>query len=449
MTDSVFSGCWAERGGAVYVDSGTANIARSFVCDCSASEYGGGIFSASGRTTLSDGTLVSGCRASEGCSLFLLAGEVSYALPAPAGRWLPNALCQVYRDACAYHPIREQEKQTACLTHREDCALTLDPAPSEWFCQAPTFVQPCNWNNATGDPLLLGQLLYQLPLLPVEQDFPFACAAGLLGSMAPDTQSTSACGGLCPAGTSSKEGSGSCGECKAGTYASNPGQGECIPCPHPLSSQSGSTTCSFCKAAYYLKNSTEDPSDIFAYPTEHCMPCPPNAECPRNTTLETLGVPRGYWRASLTTAELRKCESDTCAGSAVAVSDLGNVQAASTGVTDIPGLFCEAGHTGPLCESCVAESDYFDRVAGHCVSCPPPARLAITAVLVVTLLAVLAGTYTTIRYNPRSRRFWRQMTTFESEVGLQPKFKIIVSFYQVRPITRGTTGRLDLRPLPL
>ena len=35
---------------------------------------------------------------------------------------------------------------------------------------------------------------------------------------------------------------------------------------------------------------------------ENCLKCPPNAECGFNTTLETLGIPQNYWRASKDTA---------------------------------------------------------------------------------------------------------------------------------------------------
>ena len=73
------------------MQSGSASLARSNISNCIATESGGGLFFAGGRTTLSDGTLVSGCSAPKGSSVFLLAGEVSYALPGPAGRWLRGA----------------------------------------------------------------------------------------------------------------------------------------------------------------------------------------------------------------------------------------------------------------------------------------------------------------------------------------------------------------------
>ena len=146
MTDSTISGCSATLGGAMFVESVTTSVLRTTITDCHASIYGGGLYSTGGRTTLSNGTLISGCSAPEGrgSSLFLIASEVSYTLPAPAGRWLPNARCEVYRKAC---PTDSGGNPTNdCPNHRETCAINLvvqnnvDP----WYCQAATFVQPCN-----------------------------------------------------------------------------------------------------------------------------------------------------------------------------------------------------------------------------------------------------------------------------------------------------------------
>ena len=109
----------------MYVASGSASLARSTISNCIATESGGGLYSAGGRTSLSDGALIRGCSAEvQGSSIFLLAGEVSYTLPAPAGFWLPNARCEVYREACSYGKDNYgNPEQTACLEHRDDCAL--------------------------------------------------------------------------------------------------------------------------------------------------------------------------------------------------------------------------------------------------------------------------------------------------------------------------------------
>ena len=215
----------------MYVENGEVSLSTTKILECNATESGGGLFSAGGRTSLRNGTLISGCSAEEeGRSIFLLGGEVTYTLPAPLGRWLPNALCEVYRGACPYPSCGKDNsyefgvcKQAACLKHRGDCALLMydnyevldrlsEPSSDHkeaacnrhstpetqgicrtsvnesWYCQTPTFVQPCNWDpNRGGQPSLLGENLYQLPLEPVERAFPYRCAAGLTSRSTPKT----------------------------------------------------------------------------------------------------------------------------------------------------------------------------------------------------------------------------------------------------------------------
>ena len=55
----------------------------------------------------------------------------------------------------------------------------------------------CDWRAA---PTLLGQMLQILPQGATEEDYPFACTAGLLGSSSASDQASFMCGGLCPAG---------------------------------------------------------------------------------------------------------------------------------------------------------------------------------------------------------------------------------------------------------
>ena len=65
--------------------------------------------------------------------------------------------------------------QTACL----------ETVNETWHCQIATFVQPCDWDR---DPSILGQRRFQFRVGAVDEDFPYACAAGLLGSADPEKQ---------------------------------------------------------------------------------------------------------------------------------------------------------------------------------------------------------------------------------------------------------------------
>ena len=45
----------------MYVEGGEVSLNNSKISGCNATESGGGLYSAGGRTSLSDGTLISGC----------------------------------------------------------------------------------------------------------------------------------------------------------------------------------------------------------------------------------------------------------------------------------------------------------------------------------------------------------------------------------------------------
>ena len=96
-----------------------------------------------------------------------------------------------------------------------------------------------------------------------------------------------------------------------------------------------------------MKDASALADDVFQNPTEHCKPCPLNANCSAGTALASLGVYVGYWRASIATSELHRCDSETCSG--------GSGQPSLRRLTDgDDDPYCTAGHTGPLCEVCVA-----------------------------------------------------------------------------------------------
>jgi len=122
------------------------------------------------------------------------------------------------------------------------------------------------------------------------------------------------------------------------------------------------------------------PTYVYAASADLCKLCPANADCSAfNTTLESLGVPRGYWRASSLTTELHECvASNHCSrsGKGEHSSRRLNASASSGGAH---GEGCDAGHTGPLCEWCTSETggviittfDVFCRVAPSALARAP------------------------------------------------------------------------------
>ena len=491
MVASPISGCSAANGGGVYFESGIMQIDDCNIFECVASKKGGALYSASGTVTLSHRTLLKGGSAAQGSAVYVLSGEVDYRLPAPAGHWLPNARCEVYRKTCRY--AEDDNKQKACLSHRDDCALTtartdgakdVEPSESEklsacgryrqrplidtclqsirdpWYCQEASFVQPCNWDQTQGgDPNNVGASLYQLPLLPVDGEFPFACSAGKFGPFSlTDDSAGSMCGGLCEPGTYGPEASESCYPCPAGTYSDVFGLGECIQCPRPLSNEEGSTTCAICQAGFFLLDSSASPDEVFRQPTEHCAPCPRHATCSSpGTTLASLGVPSGYWRASNLTAVLYRCDSASgaCLGSEGNPTSSRRLDAAGDGATAAePPSYCKPGHTGPLCELCIEEEHYLND--GECKVCPAVRwRVIIGLVVGASLggIALLAVAYGAVRYARQQERSGRpgcmnRMRTWAFAVaraGIVVKLKVAISFYQVMSVF-GTVYGIEVDP---
>ena len=249
----------------------------------------------------------------------------------------------------------------------------------------------------------------------------------------------------CEPGTSSGVGSSACSECAAGTYAANPGQGQCVPCPYPLSSERGAVICSFCQKDFYLLQSA-DPIEIFSSPTDYCKPCPPNAACPDNTTLSSLVLPRGFWRASPSSAVLTACRNFTgdtagktrCAGSEPTGAS-GRRRMAEAG-----SEYCAPGCTGPECRLCAAENHYLD--GDTCEVCAPRAAAVGRIVGLVLGLCVACGLAAWAYHMPWRKeriigsilRFADRSVKYYVGGGMTAKVKILFGFYQISTVLSST-----------
>ena len=166
-------------------------------------QKGGGVCVRGGTLTMATSKLEDNRATAEATNLYLDAGSTTtYVLPAPPGFWVPATKCEVWREACGQG---RSPAEVACRAAAESCKGNLtDNVDSRknvtsGSCQPTTFNQPCDWRN---NPALLGETVYVLPLRSHDQNYPFACAAGVLGGNISDTsqQTSAACAGLCPEG---------------------------------------------------------------------------------------------------------------------------------------------------------------------------------------------------------------------------------------------------------
>ena len=235
------------KGCSAGVDSHGRSLRASNV-----TSQGGGVAADGSRVLLANGTSIVGCTAGSGNALALSDGsEVVYQLPAPPGRWVAGSSCLVYRGPCPAKEVAGKlVKDPDCMRTASQCArennqsAVVDGVP----CQKPKFAQPCDWESR---PELLGRSVSVLPQEPMEKDYPFDCAAGMVGSADVALQMSALCAGFCPAGyfcptarTMEPElctkgsycptGSSMPTTCPAGTFGAESGltsAAECSPCP--------------------------------------------------------------------------------------------------------------------------------------------------------------------------------------------------------------------------
>ena len=251
---------------------------------------GGGLYLGSGRVTLSSSALT-GNTATKTASgaIFFQAGSIVYLLPAPPGHWLPQTPCEVHREACKqvlssgfYVPDPD------CQAARGACSLLL-PAEAEQReeCTPVSLVQTCDWFV----PGQLGKELYQLPVQHVEEDFPYPCAAGVLGSADVAQQASPACAGPCPAGSLCPRQSTVVPEpCHAGHYCPEGSSVVGVPCP-----------------AGTYGNATNLAS------TEQCAVCPQGHACATGSALPEPCI-GGYYAGTNGSARCTSCPAGHKAG---------------------------------------------------------------------------------------------------------------------------------------
>ena len=125
-------------------------------------------------------TIVRDNIAAAGINIHPIGGFLYYQLPVPPGYWLPNSDCVANREPC-------ETWNTACR-NAPWCSLTSGSASNDWTptpCKPPLVVQPCDWKTQAcadqTDECLLGKKIFFVPFRPIEDTFPYPCAAGYLG----------------------------------------------------------------------------------------------------------------------------------------------------------------------------------------------------------------------------------------------------------------------------
>ena len=222
----------------------------------------------------------------------------------------------------------------------------------------------------------------------------------------------------------------------------------CVECATGTSSLPGSDECYMCSPDFYLLDLNARPS------SDNCLACAPGMSCGVGATVENITLLPGWWRLSNKTTDLRKCERSGEGSSAVSNGAVNNGTESSELSGGVSGCVggasvgqCMAKYqTGPECRICQGTTmegarEYYD--SGVCVECPPTAPRVWAALgIVVALLLVLGLSGALLifpSYAPPSLRpiavaasnFARGIFRKGKSLGMQPKIKVAVAFYQV------------------
>ena len=308
----------AVIGGGLHMLGGPLTMTDCNLHDNTANDSGGGLGIDGGTATLT-ATLIRDNSAPTGANVQPAGGILYYALPTPAGYWLPNADCVASRLPCVRGDVN---CTTAVASGICATAGTSTDSPNAWTpsnCMPPLAFQTCEWQTAacaanppTAD-CLLGKKLYFAPYLPIDATFPYPCAAGYLSSNDSAFQTSSDCAGKCPPGFFCPNASTIEAQlCPPGFFCL---EGSSVPQPCPAGSSSNATG---------LRASSD------------CVTCPPGTSCSVSSTNPTLCLPGSF----SATAGMQSC---TLCPAGKFGDEYG--QTACTSCT--LGFYCEVGTAKP------------------------------------------------------------------------------------------------------
>lgn len=461
MTGCTFESNSALLGGALYASGpGRYWVRQTTFTRNVAFTAGGALFATNCSVTLTNQTRFDANVAESGRSIYVNAeapGVVVYALPAPSGHWISDAV------RCS------QTAQNLGCRDPQHSSLTI-----------------------------------KLLMRSFDDELPYKCSPGHIASSADDTatQASSSCAGTCAGGQICAAGEILPRPCPAGHYCP-PGTPTPLPCMrgtyNPDEGWATSEGCRPCRAGFYCGvagDSVPQPcptstfsSIIGAMNSSVCTDCPdenahtdgPNSTrvaecrcartfyadyatldppgfqwsckpcffgtntCPNSgTTLRTLALMPGFYRISVNSTDVRRC-SDAATG---CPNGRAGCKSSTSGCRSEGGEPCRTSLTGPFCRLCSSWADNVTSIQeyyvaatnedpAHCAACSTSNWLLFSLVTAMGLILVIASRAMSARLPGRNGcRVARFMPSwFSGEVvekyTLQTKIKVLVSFYQV------------------
>ena len=467
----------ADEGGGLAISQGASEGTTVTISNCSiygndAAFRGGGLSIAQGDSgadvalLLTNATVLFANTAPVGANWGFTRGTMLYQLPTPPGRWIAGVECTIFREPCT------PSSSPACSAAKlRECSLSASASD----CQSVRVLQPCNWDE---QPELLGETVQVLGYGDQEDDYPFACAAGVRGAIDAAEQAGPQCAGMCAAGTYRQDiaevdcrlcpegaycprgaatpiacpdgthgtsanltSAAECVACPAGSWC-NSGQafrcgaglvavgdaanrtnlGACVPCPdeHATTRDVGTSSMADCVCEVGFLSDPHGAVDA----TRRCTACPSNLDCPAiGTMLFDLVVAVGHWRPGFNSTDARPCPyPNACASgmTAVAVYDRSDSSTCAAG----------RGVTGAFCLLCIEGGHYFDAAKQRCLPCAASVGGAI--VLLILPALVFASAWLACRWQAaRVESMWRRWRAYARKLSFRAKLQTMISFLQI------------------
>ena len=174
-------------------------------------------------------------------------------------------------------------------------------------------------------------------------------------------------------------------------------------------------------------------ADVVGYGA--CMPCLTSMECKSATgeaavsTISTLVLKPNFWRLSKQTTDIRVCSphfsthhpnsTTTCLG--------GETNGLATD-------YCAIGLKGPLCRVCTDDRSHFDSKTYSCKHCSLHGAAAVAAIFGILLgiaLGIALLGWALLHSGSDVLSFVHRQRRRASKLGLLPKLKIAIGYYQV------------------
>uniref|UniRef100_A0A7S1CKE0 Tyrosine-protein kinase ephrin type A/B receptor-like domain-containing protein n=1 Tax=Bicosoecida sp. CB-2014 TaxID=1486930 RepID=A0A7S1CKE0_9STRA len=180
----------------------------------------------------------------------------------------------------------------------------------------------------------------------------------------------------CEPGTfAALEGQRACTKCPVGTYnedSGSAGEGDCNACPARTTTLTNGashkdmcvpvpgTFRGFIKTVHYdERDHVDSPDEV---PTHDCVV---GMDCTAaGLRIEDVPLAPGYWRATVTDVDVRRCpNADFCLGG------VGGGLAVNGSSASYESPLCIEGHTGPFCTSCLAGWGRSQTASSRCAPC--------------------------------------------------------------------------------